>query len=45
MERFYRNFAQNVDSAVGPEFYGCIAADTTIPPKDVQKYLLATRNF
>ena len=43
--RFYRNLAQNVDSAVGPDFYGRIAADTTILLEDVQKYLLATSNF
>ena len=43
--RFYRNLAQNVDSAVGSDFYGRIAADITILPEDVQKHLLATSSF
>lgn len=45
MGRFYWNLAQNVNSAVGPELYGRIAADTTILPEYVQKYLLAVRDF
>ena len=43
--RFYRNLAQNINSAVGSEFYGCTTGDTTIPPEDVQKYLLTTSDF
>ena len=43
--RFYRNLAQNADSAVCPEFYGRKAADTNIAAEDVQKYLLATSDF
>lgn len=45
MGRFYWNLAQNVNSVVGPELYGRIAADTTIPPEYVQKYLLAASDF
>ena len=45
MGRFYRNLTQNVDSAVGVEFYARIATDTNIPTEDVQKYLLATNDF
>ena len=43
--RFYRNLAQNVDSAVGPEFSSPIAADKNIPKENVQNYLLATSNL
>ena len=45
MGRFYRNLTQNVDSAVGLEFYARIATDTNIPTEDVQQYLLATSDF
>ena len=43
--RFYRNIAQNVNSAVGPEFYDRTAADATIQAEDVQNYLLAISDF
>ena len=36
--RFYRNHANNVDSAINSYFYGRNANDT----EDIKKYLLAT---
>ena len=43
--RFYRNLADNADNSLGSDFYGRIANDADIPTDDVQKYLLATRDF
>ena len=43
--RFYRDLADNVDSAVRSDFYGRIANDVDIPLDEVQKYLLATSDF
>ena len=43
--RFYRDLANNVDSAVNSDCYGRIANDRNIPSEDVQKYLLATSDF
>ena len=43
--KFYRNLANNVDSAVTSDFYGRIADDADIHFSDVQKYLLATSDF
>ena len=45
MGRLYRNLPQNVDSVVGPEFFGRIAVDTNMSTEYVQIYLLATSNF
>ena len=42
IEKLYKNLAQNVNSTVGPEFYGCVAIDTTMSMEEIQKYLLAT---
>ena len=42
IEKLYKNLAQNVNSAVGHEFYGRVATDTTMSMEDIQKYLLAT---
>ena len=42
IEKLYKNLAQNVNSAVGPEFNGRVATDTTMSMEDIQKYLLAT---
>ena len=42
---FYRNLADNVDNFLGSDFYGRIGNDSNIPTKDVQKYILATRDF
>ena len=43
--RFYRSLANNIDSSVNESFYGKIANDADIPPKDVQKNLLGTSDF
>ena len=43
--RFYRDLANNVDSAGSSDFYGRIANDADIPSDDIQKYLLATTDF
>ena len=45
MRSFYRNLADNVDNFLGSDFYGKIASDANIPPKEVQKYILATSDF
>ena len=45
MGKFYRNLANNIDSAVTSDFYGKIANDANIPPSDVQKHLLETSDF
>ena len=42
---FYRNLADNIDNFLGSYFYGRIASDANIPPKDVQKHILATSDF
>ena len=42
---FYRNLAHNVDTFLGPEFYGRIAHDSNLPSEGVQKYILATSHF
>ena len=36
--KFYRNLANNVDSAVSSDFYGRIANDANIPSSGIQKY-------
>ena len=43
--RFYRDLANNTDSAVNSDFNARIANDVDIPSDDVQKYLLATTDF
>ena len=45
MGKFYRNLAQDIASSVNRDFYGKIAIDEKIRSEDVQKYLLATRDF
>ena len=45
MRSFYRNLADNVDNFLGSDFYGKFASDANIPPKEVQKYILATSDF
>ena len=45
MSSFYRNLADNADNFVGSDFDSRIAADSDIPKKDVQKYILATSDF
>ena len=45
MGSFYRHLADNVDSAVGSDFYGRTVNNVDIPPDDGQKYLLTTRDF
>ena len=45
METFYRDLANNVDSAVTSGFYGWIANDADTPSDNIQKYLLATTYF
>ena len=42
---FYRNLADNVYNFIGSDFYGRIANDLSIPPEDLQKYILATSEF
>ena len=43
--RFYRDLANNTDSAVNSDFNERIANDVDIPSDDVQKHLLATTDF
>ena len=43
--KFYRNLANNVDSAVTSDFYGRIANDADIPSSDAQKNLLTASDF
>ena len=45
MGSFYRNFTDNVDSFLGPDFYGWIADGVNILSEDIQKYILATSDF
>ena len=45
MGKFYKDLADNVDSAVRSDFNGRIANDVDIPPDEVQKYLLVTSDF
>ena len=42
---FYRDLANNVDSAVTSGFYGRIANDPDTSSDDIQKYLLATTDL
>ena len=42
---FYRNLADNIDNFTGCDFYSIITADTDLPKKDLQKYILATSDF
>lgn len=37
---FYRDLADDVDSAVRSDFYGRIVIDVDIPSDDIQKYIL-----
>ena len=45
MGKFYKDLADNVDSAVRSDFNGSIANNVDIPPDEVQKYLLVTSDF
>ena len=37
--------ADNIDNFTGSDFYSIITADTDLPEKDLQKYILATSDF
>ena len=42
---FYQNLADSVDTFMGSDFYGRIANNSNIPSEDMQKYILATKDF
>ena len=43
--KFYRDLANNVDSATTSDFYSRTANDVDVPSENIQKYLLATSDF